>query len=257
VEHAHAIDLLTAVAGKNAHAEFFVGIAFVFAAHIHKSGPTDAQFLGEAAHVFKHKVFVEFIVAGGNRGMYRVERRGAYYFEGFAKVKSFLSNQVDHTLGVDQGGVAFVAMIYLFFDTQDIEQLYAANAQQVFLFQAIFPVAAVELGSNLTLKLAVARMVGIYQVEIHSAHGCFPNIAIHYIARKVHFQHQGIALFVFDLFYGQCIEVLRFIDGNLLTFHRKSLSKITVAVEKTHGCHGNIAVGSFFQVIAGQYAQAA
>ena len=50
-------------------------------------------------------------------------------------------------------------------------------------------------------------------------------------------------------------KVLCFIISNLLSIHRQSLRKVTVAIQETYRTQINIAVGSFFQVVTGQYTQ--
>ena len=70
-------------------------------------------------------------------------------------------------------------------------------------------------------------------------------------------QYHRFAVSLHYLSKGQCVEVLRFVIGNLLSVHRQRLGKVTVAIQETYCCQVDVAVAGFFQIVTSQYTQAA
>ena len=71
VEVADTVSLLAGVEGEGAHAELLRG-AGIGAAHVDKVLPTDAELVGELAHVFAEERFLEVVVAGGHGRVHRI-----------------------------------------------------------------------------------------------------------------------------------------------------------------------------------------
>ena len=75
--------------------------------------------------------------------MNRIKRGSANEFEGLIEVEAAFCI-IYEALHVAQSCVAFVAVVNIFLDTQLFQQQDAADAEQVFLAQAVLPIAAVE-----------------------------------------------------------------------------------------------------------------
>ncbi len=76
----------------------------------------------------------------------------------------FFLHVVYQTLQVEQRGVAFIAVIKLAFDSQFLEHEHTAYAEQIFLLDAVFPVAAVELVGDGAVEFRVHVEVCVHQV---------------------------------------------------------------------------------------------
>ena len=74
---------------------------------------------------------------------------------------------LNQTLQVEQGCVAFVAVIDLRVDAELVEHEHTTDTEQVFLLDTVFPVTAVELVGDLTVKFRVHIEVCIHQIELH------------------------------------------------------------------------------------------
>ena len=153
--------------------------------------------------------------------------------------------------------MAFIAVVDILFDTQLFESEHTADTEQVFLLDAVFPVATIERVGNAAVKLRVHFVVRIEQVERDAAHVGTPQRSMNGEVGVGNINHHLVAVRVGYALNGQTVEVLRFVVGNLLTVHREGLGKVTVTVKETYGHHVDIAVRSLFQVVAGQDAQTA
>ena len=108
---------------------------------------------------------------------------------------------------------------------------------------------------NRTVKLAVQLIIRIEQIERDTAYIDSPYISMYIVVQIGNIHDHLIAVLVEYTVDRQLAEVLSFVIGNLLTIHRQSLREVTVTIEETYRTQVNIAVRSFLQVIAGQYAQ--
>ena len=152
VEPAHTVDFLASFAEEGGHTEFFALVFGVGTAEAHEVVPRDAEACGELAHVFAEEAFVEIVVAGGHGGVDSVERRSTDELEGFTEVESAL-DVVYESLHVAEGGMTFVAVIDVFFDAEFLQGEHTTDAEQVFLLDAVFPVAAIEGVGDGAVKL--------------------------------------------------------------------------------------------------------
>ena len=75
--------------------------------------------------------------------MNRIKRGSANEFEGLIEVEAAFCI-IYEALHVAQSCVAFVAVVNILFDAQFFQEQDAADAEQILLAQAIFPIAAVE-----------------------------------------------------------------------------------------------------------------
>ena len=132
-----------------------------------------------------------------------------------------------------------------------------ADAQEVFLLDAVLPVAAVELMGDDAVELAVHVEVGIHQIELHAAHVHAPYVAIYYTSGIWHFENHGTAVLFEHLLDGQLIEVLGLVVGNLLAVDAERLCEVAVPVEETDGGHVHAAVRCFLDIVAGKNTESA
>ncbi len=109
-------------------------------------------------------MFVEVVVACGHGSVDGVERRCADEFECDIEVKTFLLYVVYQSLEVEQSGMSFVAVVELAVDAELLQHQDTANAEEVFLLDAVFPVASIELMGDGTVEFAVHVEVGVEQV---------------------------------------------------------------------------------------------
>ena len=256
VELAHTVHLLAGVAGKDTHAETFVVIIGIFAAHSYEFVPRYAQHFGVTTHIFSKESFVKIVVTCRNGRVHGVERRGAHQFQGLVEGESF-GHVIAQTLQVAERGMPLVAVINVFLDAQFLQRQDAADAQQNLLLETILPIAAIEAVGDGTVELGVHVVVGVQQIKADAPHIRTPHQGMHMIVHIGHVDHHLIAVGIEHTLNGQGIEILRVILGNLLAVHAEALCEIAITIEEPHGTHVDIAVRSLFQIVAGQHAQTA
>ena len=107
------------------------------------------------------------------------------------------------------------------------------------------------------VELRVHVVVGVEQVEGDATHVHSPHIGVHLIVHVGHVDHQWVAVFVVHTLDGERVELLCLVVGNLLSVDGQALGEIAKPVEKSHSAHVDIAVGCFFEVVAGKHSQTA
>ena len=65
-----------------------------------------------------------------------------------------------------------------------------------------------------------------------------------------HINYHWITIIVIHTLYRNRVEILCLILSNLLTFHAKSLSKISETIKETYSTHVDITVRSLFYIVA-------
>ena len=188
--------------------------------------------------------------------MNSVERCCTHNLKCLVEAQTVLLHHVNQTLQVEQSGMTLIAMIDISFDTQSFKQQHTADAQQIFLLDAILPVATIEFVGDLAVILAIEVDVGVKQIECHTAHIGFPHIGIDDAAGIRHLMNQLIAVLIKNRLDGELVEVLRLVVGDLLTVHRERLSEITVTVQEAHRGHVDATVTRLFHIVARKNTQA-
>ena len=148
-------------------------------------------------------------------------------------------------------------MINVLLDTQFLQRQHTADTQQDLLFDTVLPVSAVELVGDLTIPFAIQLVVGIQQIQIHTADSYTPEIRFHHATRVRHLDHHVRAVRLFHLRNRQVGEVLRLVVGDLLAFRTQRLREITVAIEETDGGHIYVAVRRLLDIVARENTQTA
>ena len=255
VEAADAVDFLAGFAEEGGHAEALAVVVGVGAAEADEVVPRDAEAGGVAAHVFAEEGFVEVVVAGGHGGVDGVEGGGADELEGFVEAVSAL-DVVDEALHVAEGGVAFVAVVDVLADAEFLEHEHAADAEEVFLLEAVLPVAAVEGVGDFAVELGVHLVVGVEEVELDAAYVDLPYVGVDLVVGEGHVDDDLVALGVEEALNGEGVEVLGLVVGDLLAVHGEGLAEVAVAVEEADAAEVDVAVGGFLEVVAGEDAEA-
>ena len=80
---------------------------------------------------------------------------------------------------------------------------------------------------------------------------------MNHIIKVRHIDHYLLPILVELALNGQRVEVLCLVFGNLLAFHRETLSEIAIAVEEANTAEVYVRVGSLLQVVAGEHTQTA
>ena len=153
--------------------------------------------------------------------------------------------------------MTFVAVVELRVDAEFLEHQHTTDTEHILLFDTVFPVAAIKLVGDLTVKFAVHVEVGIHQVEVHATYVHTPNVAVNDSAGERYLKDHRATVFVHHLFQRKLIEVLGFVVGNLLTVNRQGLGEISVTVKETYGSHVDTAVRCFLDIVAGEYTKTA
>ena len=124
----------------------------IHTAHADELIPSDSQEASIAMHILREEAFIEIVVTGRHGSVDSVERRGTYQFESLSEAHARL-NEVDKTLHVAEGSMAFVAMINILGNAQLLQGEHATDAQQNLLLQAVFPVTTIQGMGNGTVEL--------------------------------------------------------------------------------------------------------
>ena len=256
VKFRYTVDLLAGVAGKGRHAELLALIVGIGTTHTDELVPADTQLLRIAAHILAEETFIEVVVASRNRGVDSVKTRSTHQLQCLVEIQALI-NIVTQTLQVAECGVALVTMVDVLLDAELLQEQHTADTEQDFLLQAVFPVTAVEAVSDGLVEVGVHLVVGVKQIELHTADIDTPNISVNHIISIRNINHQRIAFLVDFTNNGKAVEVLRLIVGNLLTVHREALCKVAETIEEADGTHIDVRIGSLLHVVTSQHAKTA
>ncbi len=150
-----------------------------------------------------------------------------------------LLHEIDKTLQVEQGGMALVAVEQVALDAEFLEHQHTADAEEVFLLDTVFPVAAVELVGDGAVKLRVHLEVSVHQIEIHTAYIDTPHMAVNDSVVVGHLKNHRTARLLHNLLDGELVEVLGLIICNLLAIHAECLREVAVTIKEADSCHGH------------------
>ena len=256
MELGHAVDFLTGIASEDTHAETLVVVIGILTAHADELIPADAQTSGVATHVLTEQTFVEIVVTGRNRRVYRIERRSTHELESLVEGQATV-NIVDEALKVTQGSMTLVAMIELLLDAKLLEHQHATHTEQDLLLQTVLPVTAIKAVGDGLVKLRVHIVVGIKEIELDTSYIDLPDERMNLIVHVRHIHDNLVAVLVHHALNRQRVEVLCIILGDLLTVHAQALCEVTVTIKEADTAHVNIAVGGLFHVVAGEHAKTA
>ena len=92
-------------------------------------------------------------MSGRHWSVYGVETCGFNQFKCYIEAQVVVLYVFNKTLEVEQGCVSLVAVIQLCVDAQSTEHHDAADTEQVFLFDAVFPIATIKFVCDWTVEL--------------------------------------------------------------------------------------------------------
>ena len=151
--------------------------------------------------------------------------------------------------------MSFITVINIFLDAQCFQSQDTTDTQQDFLFQTVFPVAAIKLVSDRTVEFAVHFIIRIKQIQRNTSNIHTPYVCMNKIIKIRNVNYQRLTIGIHYAFNRKLTEVLCLVVGNLLSIHRQRLSKVAVTIQETYRTQINIAVGSLFQIVTSQYTQ--
>ena len=194
-------------------------------------------------------------MTGWNWCVASVETAGTYKFQSLVKGEVVFLDIVAKTLEVAKGSMAFVAMIYIFSNTEFLQREHTADTKKYFLLQTILPVTTIECVGNRLVELRVHVVVCIKQIKRNTTNIYSPNIGMNLIVHVRYIDNKWIAVLVKLALDGKGIEVLCLIISYLLTVHTQALSKVAKTIKKTNGAHINVRIRSFLQIVASEHSK--
>ena len=100
--------------------------------------------------------------------------------------------------------MSFVGMVYVGMYAELLEGEYTAYSEQVFLLDAVLPVAAIELVCDRSVEFAVHVEVRVHQIELHAAHIHTPDVRVDDAAGIRYFKNHGTAILFHHLLDREC-----------------------------------------------------
>ena len=255
VQHGHAVHVLGAVGCQHAHAEALHLVGRVDLAHCQEGVPLDTETGRIVAEILREEFLVEGVVACRNGGMGGEETAGANQFHCLFVHQTAFLHVFTQPFQADECGVAFVAVVDGRTYAHNPQCPDTANAQQDFLLETVFPVAAVELIGDLAVLLHVVFEVGIQEVEVGAADADLPDTGVHHAAGHLHGDGHPVAVLVGYRLCRNLEEVLGVVFRHLIALRGEPLGEIAVTVEQADSDHVNVHVAALLEVVAGQDAQ--
>ena len=150
----------------------------------------------------------------------------------------------------------FVHVKYFRINPERAQRFHAADAQNNFLADAHFEIAAIKLGRDQAILGVVFRCVGIEQIQTDAADLQLPDFGENVATKKLDGDEQiGIALAHFA--NREVMKILIQTDGLLNAVLVDLLFEITVAIKESDGDEVQIEIARGFAMIARQNAQTA
>ena len=146
----------------------------------------DAHLAHVVAEVLLDDVHGEGVVARGHGGVRGEAGAGFHGFERRREVEFLFFHHRADAFETAEGGVPFVHVANGGVLAEGLEGANAADAEDDLLLDAGLLVAAVELGGDAAIFLAVLRDVGIEQVELNAADLDVPDSQEQFAARQHH-----------------------------------------------------------------------
>ena len=106
------------------------------------------------------------------------------------------------------------------------------------------------------VEFRIHIVIGIQKIQFNTSYIHSPYGSIYLIIQIRYFYNHWIAIGIQLTLNRQAAEILCLVICNLLPIHGQSLRKITITIKETDRTHVYVAIGSLFQIVAGQYPQA-
>ncbi len=152
-------------------------------------------------------------------------------------------------------GVALVEVAHFRLQAQRLDQLPAANAENLFLFQPQFGTAAVQFTGDAAVLRDIRGIVGVQQIQFCSAYLRLPHTDPKLGTGQIYWQPQPLTIRLAQGLYRQLAGVVEGIQRHLLSVRVYFLAKISLLVQQADPLHRNAEVAGRFQLIAGDVAK--
>ena len=156
-----------------------------------------------------------------------------------------------------EGSMAFIAVENVRFKAQGAHQADPADAQHHLLLEAVLVVTTVQLVRDGAVLPVVVGDIRIQKVQRDAAHRQGPYLGMNGAAGKVNSHLEPLAVFVAHRRHRHFGVLLWRVVVYLVAVQRDRLLEIAVAVQQADAQHVHVAIAGFFEVVAGEYAQAA
>jgi len=154
------------------------------------------------------------------RCMSRKQRRCPHHFDRFGKSQAFLGNIFFQSFQPGESSMSLIAMVSRSFDTQFSQGLNTSTPEQKFLFQAVFPISAIQMVGDTPVFGQVIFEIGIQQIELYPADIDPPDPGIYIPSREYQTDGFPITFLVTYRGYGDLHKILSFVFGFLITHSR-------------------------------------
>ena len=168
-----------------------------------------------------------------------------------------LFGEVANALQHDERGVPFVQMEHGRIGAERLERAHAADAENDFLLDPRFAVAAVQARRELTIPRRILFEVGVEQVQRDAADAHAPHGDEHGAVAERHRRDAGLPVGRHRRLDRRVGPVQMLVAFFLPPFGRDVLMEVTLRVHEPHADERHAEVARFLAVIAGQNAEPA
>ena len=190
----NAVDESRVLHGGHGHGKILLVVFGVNAAAGQEIVQRDVELAQVIAEIVFQHVGAEDIVGGLDVGVGGEHARLAHHFHGLGEDEALVLHQHPGPL---EGGERRMALVHVHdrdLDAEGVEHFHAADAQDDLLLQAHLGIAAVELGGEPAVVLAVLFMVGIEHVDGDPADLDLPDLEHDLAAGEIQFDLQRAAV---------------------------------------------------------------
>ena len=163
MEPAYTVSFLTGVEREYTHGEAFVGIG-VFTAHVDEVIPGNSELCRILPKIFSEETLFKIVMTCRYRSMDSIKRGCADHFKSYIEGQMVILHVIYETLEIKECRMSLIAMIKIGLDPKLIKHKHTADTKEIFLFDTVLPVAAIELVGNLAVELRVTVEVSIEQI---------------------------------------------------------------------------------------------
>src|SRR5580698_3634358 len=154
--------------------------------------------------------------------------------------------------------MAFIHVINGGPDPQLFEHAQSADAQRNFLAHAVVEIAAIKLGGDRAVdRIRILRDVAIEQIELHPPDVDSPDFEKHLRAGEHHADQHFALVGALDRSHRQRIKIVDRRALLLPSVGTYGLAEVSVLIEESDAGEREIRIARGFQMIAGEYTQAA
>ncbi len=198
----------------------------------------------------------EGVVAGGHRRMRGEDGRAPHFRERRGERVSALQELVD-ALQHHEAGVPLVEMPHRRIDAERPQGADAADAEDDFLLDARFAVAAVEARREFAVPRRVLFEVGVEEIDLRVTELDVPHRDEHGARAERDGDDARLAVGHQGRFDRRVLPVQLAVAFFLPAFRRHALVEVALRIHEADGDERHAEVAGFLAVIAGEHAQAA